>query len=132
MNHTRIAPTERTLLDKRLQREQEGCVRPLMVENDYGERIEIKYNADGVIRIRHSDIDPKAWGTLHEIAKGIRHPVMNEFIEANPVSTEVAANTGGYLVIRGRTFAITAREISLIHEAVKEAGGIVPNWSRSP
>ena len=102
------------------------------VENEYGETIEINYNADGVIKIRHSDINPRAWGTLHEFAKRIRHPGMQKFVDANPAAREVAARMGGYMVIQGKTFMISPQEMSLIHEAVRKGGGIVRNWSSSP
>ena len=36
---------------------------------------------------------------------------------------------GGYMVIRGRSCIINAEETALIHQAIKEAGGVVRNWS---
>ncbi len=42
-------------------------MKPISVQNEDGETIEIKQDADGVIKIRHSDIDPKSFGVLREL-----------------------------------------------------------------
>ena len=108
-------------------------MKPIAIKNEYGETIEIKFNADGVIKIRHSDIDPKAWGELREYSKGMNHPQFKAVLEAKgipvtPDTIKLAGKMGGYIVLRGQSKIINANEVALIHEAVKKAGGIVPNW----
>lgn len=49
-----------------------------------------------------------------------------------PEAKEMAKRMGGYMVIRGKSYIINAEELTLIHEAVKQHGGIVPNWSSQP
>ena len=116
-------------------------MKPLKIKNDDGDTIEIKYDADGGIKIRHSDIDPKLWGELHEYAKRVRQPGLQSFLEEkgidldNPEAKEVAeklGKLGGYTVLRGKTYSINSQEVAMIHEAIKQAGGIVPNWSSRP
>lgn len=111
---------------------------PLKIKNEYGETIEIKYDADGVIKIRHSDIDRKFWGKLHEHSKRIRQPKFQAFLAGkgiapnDPAAKEMAEELGGYMIIRGKSYIISAAELALIHGAIKQAGGIIPNWSNQP
>jgi hypothetical protein len=109
-------------------------MKPLKVKNEYGETIEIKFNADGVIKIRHSDIDPKFWGELREISKRMREPGVKGAMERRGITAPTQAEgclkkLGGYIMIRDKMAVINSAEVDLIHEAVKKAGGIVPNWS---
>jgi hypothetical protein len=109
-------------------------MKPIKIQNEHGETIEIKYDDDGVIKIRHSDIDPKTWAELHEYSKRIRQPEIKAAMEAKgvldtPEAKELAARFGGYVIVRGKSYIVNFEEVALIHEAVKQAGGIVPNWS---
>lgn len=113
-------------------------MKPLKIKNEYGEIIEIKHDADGAIKIRHSDIDPKRWGELHEYAKRMSQPKVKSYMAGKgidldkPGAKELLGKMGGYIVIRGESYIINADELSRIHEAVKQAGGVVPNWSSQP
>jgi YD repeat-containing protein len=117
-------------------------MKPISVKNEEGETIEIKWDADGNIKIRHSDIDPKRWGDLHELAKRMKQPgpraVALEVAQAqrvdleSPEAKELMARMGGYMLIRGKSYIVGADELKLIYDAVKQAGGVVPNWSNSP
>jgi len=112
---------------------------PIKIENEYGETIEIKSNDDGIIEIRHSDIDSKTWGVLHEYDKRIRQTSLKEFLTkkgidmSNPLAAKIAeqmaGRAGGYIVLKGKSYIVNAEEVALIHAAIKQAGGIVPNWS---
>lgn len=107
-------------------------VKPIKIQNENGETIEIKFNADGVIQIRHSDIDPKKWAVLHEYTKRMAQPKMKAALEAKGIgaeSKEMLAQMGGYIVLNGDTQIVNAEEVASIHAAVKKAGGILPNWS---
>jgi len=115
-------------------------MKPIAIQNEYGETIEIKFDADGGIKIRHSDIDPKSWGRLHEYSKRMRRPDFQAYsaerekeLKMSPADAQKAKGAvesmGGYMVIRGKTFMVNAAEVALIHAAVKQAGGILPNWS---
>ena len=114
-------------------------MKPLKIKNEYGETIEIKFDDDGAIKIRHSDIDATAWGKLQQYDKRMRQASVQEFLTkkgidmSNPLMAgmvkEMAGRAGGYIVLRGKTYQVDAKEIAMIHEAVKQAGGIVPNWS---
>jgi hypothetical protein len=117
-------------------------MKPIQVENEYGETIEIKWDADGNIKIRHSDIDPKQWGDLQELTKRMRQPgpraVALEVAQAHgvdlesPTAKELMARMGGSMVIRGKSYIVSAEELKLIYSAIEQAGGVVPNWSNSP
>jgi hypothetical protein len=108
---------------------------PIKIQNEYGEFIEVKWDADGNIQIRHSDIDKNNFGQFHEFAKRSRQPGIEESLKAkgidanNPEAKELLAKMGGYLVIKGQTYFVNAEETAMIIDAVKQAGGIVPNWS---
>ena len=114
---------------------------PITIKNDSGETIEIKYDAEGGIKIRHSDIDPKRWGELHEYEKRLRQPGIHDVLAANgidisdPETRNALGDTsalGGYMLLRGKSYIISAKEVAMIHEAIKQAGGIIPNWSNRP
>lgn len=117
-------------------------MKPISVKNEYGETIDIKWDADGNIKIRHSDIDPKRWGDLHEHAKRIRQPGPRAVAERvgqahgvdleSPEAKEMLARMGGYMLIRGESYIVSAGELKLIYDAIREAGGGVPNWSSHP
>jgi hypothetical protein len=112
-------------------------MKPIEIKNDCGEIIEVKFDSDGVIQIRHSDIDPKSWAVLHEYSKRMRQPEIKAALETNkifdtPEAKEMAERLGGYVVLNGDTHIVGADEVALIHEAVRKAGGIVPNWSNQP
>jgi YD repeat-containing protein len=113
-------------------------VKPIKITNADGESIEIKYDSEGTIKIRHSDIDAKRWGELHEYAKRLRQPKAKSFVEAkgidlnNPEAQELAQKLGGYVDVGGKVFIIGPEELAMIYAAIKKAGGIVPNWSSCP
>lgn len=119
-------------------------MKPIKIANEYGETIEIKYDAEGAIKIRHSDVDPKRWGELHEYSKRMRHPAIQQIFEErlakegmdpNINAAQIAAaldQQGAYMVIQGKSYIINAKELAMIHEAIKQAGGIIPNWSNRP
>lgn len=110
-------------------------MRPIAVKNDLGEKIEIKWDADGNIQVRHSDIDRRHFGLFREFAKRIRQPSVKQGMEAkglNPSFTESQAMLGrlgghGYIVIGDKCFDLSVDEVRLILETVKLNGGIVPN-----
>jgi hypothetical protein len=110
----------------------------ISVTNEYGETIEIKQDADGVIKLRHSDIDPKRFGVFHEYSKRIRQPEIAETLKRKGFGSEAVAAAlasplgkviGGYIVIAGHSYIINSEETALIHDAIKKHGGIAPNWS---
>jgi hypothetical protein len=117
-------------------------MKPITIKNEYGEIIEIKYDDDGVIKIRHSDIDPKSWGVLHEYNKRLRQTSLQDFLKkkgldindpmVSGMMKELAGRMGGYILLGKDTYQVNAEEVALIHAAVKQAGGIVPNWSSQP
>jgi hypothetical protein len=117
-------------------------LKPLKIQNEYGETIGITFDGDGVIQICHSDIDPNAWGVLHESDKRTRQASVKDslaekgFDISNPIVAammkEFAGRAGGYIVLTGKSDPVNAEETALIHAAVKHAGGIVPNWSSQP
>ena len=112
-------------------------MKPIEIENENGETIEIKFDSDGIIQIRHHDIDPKKWAVLHEYTKRITVPRIKATLEANkifetPEARELLARMGGYVVLNGDMQIVNAEEVAMIHAAVKQAGGIVPNWSSQP
>lgn len=112
-------------------------MKPIKIKNEEGENIEITFNEDGVIKIRHSDIDAETWGELKEFSKVMRHPGFQAFIAKqgindldSPAAKELSEKLGGYIVMpNGESMMISREEVTAIHEAVKQAGGIVPNWS---
>jgi len=117
-------------------------MKPISVKNEYGETIDIKWDADGNIKIRHSDIDPKRWGDLHELSKRIRQPgpgaVAEKIAKAqgfemeSPELKELMAKFGGYMMIRGQSHPVSGDEFKLIYDAIRQAGGVIPNWSSRP
>jgi hypothetical protein len=110
-------------------------LKTISIENEYGETIEIKQDADGTIKIRHSDINPKRFGIFHEYSKRLRQPEVAEFLKSkgldpkNPAAAKLSELLGGYIVIDGQSYIINPTETALIHEVIKKQGGIVPNWS---
>ena len=112
-------------------------MKSIKIQNDERETIEIQFNEDGIIKIRHSDIDSKAWGELQEYSKVMRHPGFQAFVAEKgladvnaPDAKELAEKLGGYVVMPdGKSFIISRKEVEAIHSAVKQAGGIVPNWA---
>ena len=110
-------------------------MKPIAIKNEDGEIIEIKWDADGKIFIRHSDIDKKRFGELREYTKVAREPKFKKILKDkgvdSPMAAELMGRMGGYLVIDGESYIISAKEISMIFETVKLNGGIVPNWSSS-
>jgi YD repeat-containing protein len=113
-------------------------MKPIKIKNEYNETIELKWDEDGNIQVRHSDIDKEHFGKFHEFAKRSRQPQIKESLKGkgidanNPQAKELLEKMGGYLVIHGETFFINAEETAMILEAVKQHGGIVPNWSSQP
>ena len=117
-------------------------MKPIKIKNEFGESIEIKYDDDGIIKIRHSDIDAKAWGELHEYDKRLRQAKLQDFLAEKGIAMsdpmvagmvkELGGKLGGYIVLRGKNYEVGSDEVALIHAAVKQAGGIVPNWSSRP
>jgi hypothetical protein len=116
-------------------------MKPIRIKNDYGETIEIKYDAEGGIKIRHSDIDPKRWGELHEYEKRLRQPEIHDALAVKGIdlskpetreALDAISAMGGYTLLRGKSYIISAKEVAMIHEAIKQAGGIIPNWSNRP
>ena len=112
-------------------------MKPIKIENENGETIEIKFDAEGVIQIRHADIDPEKWAILHEYAKRIKQPEIKAAMEARgafntPEAKEFLVRMGGYVILRNDLQIVNAEEVALIHAAVKQAGGIVLNWSNRP
>jgi hypothetical protein len=111
---------------------------PIKIENEYGETIELKWDEDGNIQVCHSDIDKEHFGEFHEFAKRSRQPQIKASLKekgidaSNPPAKELLEKMGGYLVIKGETFFINAKETAMIRETVKQHGGIVPNWSSQP
>lgn len=112
-------------------------MKPIAIKNESGEVIEVKWDKDGNIFIRHSDIDKKQFGQLREYSKVIREPRTKEFLESHginadhPIAKELLPKMGGYIVIDGESRIINAQELAVIFETVKLNGGIVPNWSSS-
>ncbi len=114
-------------------------MKPIKIKNEYGETIEIKYDAEGNIKIRHSDVDPKYWGQLHEYAKRMRQPKVRSVLASKAIDLGVDLNSpeakrvveimGGYMVLRGKSYIINAEELNMIYDAIRQAGGIIPNWS---
>lgn len=110
-------------------------MKPIKIKNEEGETIEIKWDADGSISIRHSDIDKKNFGWLREYSKTSRQPKAAAFLKergidvSHPLVKELLPKAGASLVIRRKSYHIGADEVALICEAVKKHGGIVPNWS---
>jgi hypothetical protein len=110
-------------------------MQPIKVENEHGETIEIKWDADRNIHVRHSDIDKERFGQLHEYSKRVRVPGLRRTLKEKGIDTSdpnvqaMAGRLGGYILIDGEQFDINAKEVALIFEAVKQNGGIVPNWS---
>ena len=110
-------------------------MKSVTIKNDSGETIEIKHDSEGVIQIRHSDLDPKSWGELHEYSKRLRQAEIQPFLKSkgldadSPMIKEAAQLLGGYVVLGGKSYMISAAELALIHAAVKQDGGIIPNWS---
>ena len=117
-------------------------MKPISVKNEYGETIKIKWDADGHIKIQHSDINPKRWGDLHEHSKRIRHPGRRAVAERiagtqgidleSPEAKEMLKRLGGYMMIGRESYIVSAEELKLIYDAIEGAGGIVPNWSSHP
>ena len=112
-------------------------MKPIKIENEYGETIELKFDADGVVKIRHHDIDPKKWAVLHEFSKRMKQPRIKAAMEADGIvetaeSKELLARFGGYVVLNGDLQIVNAEEVAMIHAAVKQAGGTIPNWSSQP
>jgi len=113
-------------------------MQPTQIKNSEGETIEIQWDDEGVIKIRHSDIDRNVWSELHEYSKRMNQSGPRAALEKSGINAEdelakqVAAKLGGYIVIDGKSFGISADEIAMIHDAIKKAGGIIPNWSNRP
>ena len=100
--------------------------------------MEIKWDDDGNIQVRHSDIDKKRFGRLCELSKRSRQPEVKQALEgkginlASPDIQALLSRMGSALVIEGESFTISAQETALILDTVKLNGGILPNWSASP
>ena len=113
-------------------------MKTLSIQNASGETIKIKCDPEGRVRICHSDIDAKQFGELHEYAKRAKQPKLQSFLGVQGIDTssedfkKVAHLLGGYMVLRGKTYMVSAEEVVLIHDAITKAGGIVPNWSSRP
>lgn len=117
-------------------------LKPLKIQTESGETTGITFDGDGVIQIRHSDIDPNAWGVLHASGKRPRQASVKDslakkgFDMSNPVVAamlkEFAGRAGGHVVLTGKSDPVDAEETALIPAAVKQAGGAVPNWSGPP
>ena len=111
-------------------------MKPIAIKNADGEIIEIKWDLDGNIQIKHSDIGLKDFAPLHDRAKKMQQPDAVACLKAKGVAPssemvkEMATRMGGYITDgSGETFSISAEELALIYETVKINGGIVPNWS---
>lgn len=112
-------------------------MKPIAIKNEYEEVIEIKWDKDGNIFVRHSDIDKKRFGALREYSKVAREPRFKEYLKSHgfnaddPMAQELLPKMGGYIMIDGESRLIGAKEIAMIFETVKLNGGTVPNWSSS-
>jgi len=110
-------------------------MQPITTKNENGETMEIKWDDDGNIQVRHSDIDKKRFGQLCELSKRSRQPGLKQFLKGRGIDADspdvqaLLARMGSVLVIEGRSFTINAEETALILDTVKRNGGILPNWS---
>src|SRR5689334_1245376 len=99
-------------------------MKPIVIENEYGETIEIKWDSEGAIQIRHSDIDKRKFGKFHEFSKRMRQPQVETFLKAkgidpdSPEAKQVAGMLGGYVVLCGNTYLVNPAETALILDAV--------------
>ena len=97
--------------------------------------MDIKWDADGNIWVRHSDIDKQRFGQLKEYAKEVRNLELQAKLEAmgvdtdEPTAKEMLGKMGAYLVIDGDLKILDPKEMTAIMEVVKLNGGILPNWS---
>src|SRR6266404_1882314 len=104
-------------------------MKPIAIKNEDGEIIEIKWDKDGNIFIRHSDIDRKRFGQLREYSKVSKEPKFKEFLKANgidadaPMIKDLTPKMGASLVIDDKSHIINTAEVSLILETVKLNGG---------
>jgi len=111
---------------------------PITVKNEHGETIEVKWDDDGNLEIRHPDINKERFGKFHKFTSRINQPQVAKFVKGkglnpdDPMVKEMLARMGGYLDIDGATYLINAEETQLIFDAVQKNGGIVPNWSGQP
>jgi YD repeat-containing protein len=112
--------------------------KPIAIKNEYGETIEIKWDDEGNIQVRRSDIDKERFGQRRELTKWSRLPEVKNSLKArgvdmkNPEIAALLGRLGSLLVIDGQKFTINAEETALILDTVKRNGGILPNWSSRP
>ena len=110
-------------------------MKPITIRNEYGETIDVKWDSDGSIFIRHSDIDKKNFGQLREYDKQARNPKIAKALKdagvdiEDPVAKELLPKMGSYMAIGEKIYVVNARETALIIDTVRLNGGIVPNWS---
>ena len=108
-------------------------MKPIAIKSEDGDTIEIRWDADGNIEIRHSAIDRERFGQLHEYSKRLRHPRLRRHLAERgldvPEAKALIEKLGGYMMLGLEQIPVSARDIALILEAVKLNGGVVPNWS---
>jgi YD repeat-containing protein len=113
-------------------------MKPIVLKNEFGEKMEVMWDDDGNIRVRHSDIDPTKFGELHEYSKQSRPPALGArlrtkgFDPTSSTSHELLGKMGACLVIEGKSYIIGRDEAAMIYDAVKQHGGIIPNRSAEP
>jgi hypothetical protein len=80
-------------------------MKPIQITGDCGATIEVALNERGAVLIRHSQFQPQTWAELHEYSGG-----------------ESIPKSGGYVVIEGRTFDLSIKEMAAIYDAAKQPG----------
>jgi hypothetical protein len=87
------------------------------IAGDCGATIEVALNDRGVVLVRHSQFQPKAWAEPQEYS-----------------ATDLGGipKSGGYVIIEGRTFDLSREEMAAIGDAAKRQASKLKSAKRTP
>ncbi len=83
-------------------------IQPPQITGDCGATIEVALNERGAVLIRNSQFQPQTWAELHKYG------------------SESIYKSGGYVIIEGRTFDLSKKEMAAIYDASKQQGNKPP------
>lgn len=74
-------------------------------------------------------------GEFHDYSKGIKLPAAQDALAKRGLDTtsalvrEADQKLGGYVLLGDRMCIVSVKDTEMIYAAIKQAGGILPNWA---
>jgi hypothetical protein len=108
-------------------------MKSITFKNSSGETIDVKRGEKGVIKLRHSDINPKRFGQYREYAvrDSLQKPGATDFFAkkgfdvTDPKIRDLMAHTmeiagAGYMLLSNKIYYLNGEEVAMIRDSIKK------------